>query len=119
MKTTPDAVLAIQRSSQYHSQDSLGQYSYGYSDGLSAKNEIRSADGQTVGSYSYLDAAGKIQNVQYRADPLHGFTASGSNIPAAILPEPAKDLPEISEAKARYLEALKLAEENAKVCVHH
>lgn len=115
-KGTSDAVLAIQRSSQYHSQDSLGQYSYGYSDDLSAKNEIRSVDGQIVGSYSYLDAAGKIQNVQYRADPLHGFTASGSNIPAPILPEPAKDLPEISKVKAKHLEALKLAEENAKVC---
>lgn len=44
-KATSDAVLAIQRSSQYHFQDSLGQYSYGYSDGLSVKNEIRSADG--------------------------------------------------------------------------
>ncbi|XP_030762999.1 cuticle protein 6-like [Sitophilus oryzae] len=67
--TAPAFLTAIplaRHSSQYHSQDSIGQYSYGYANDLSAKNEIKSADGQTVGSYSYIDGNGQIQNVQYR-----------------------------------------------------
>ncbi|KAL1513406.1 hypothetical protein ABEB36_002826 [Hypothenemus hampei] len=64
----PAALIADSalHSNQYHSQDAVGQYSYGYSDPHSAKSEVRSADGQTVGSYSYVDPAGKLQTVHYR-----------------------------------------------------
>ncbi|XP_050301382.1 uncharacterized protein LOC126739652 [Anthonomus grandis grandis] len=111
------------QSSQYHSQDAAGQYSYGYANELSAKNEIKSADGQTIGSYSYMDAEGKIQNVQYRSDAAHGFRVSATNLPVGPapieaapmpLPEPVKDTPEVIEARSRHLEALKIAEEQAK-----
>ena len=34
---------------QYHAQDELGQYSYGYSGGPSAKHETRTLDGVTRG----------------------------------------------------------------------
>lgn len=40
--------------SQYHSQDTLGQYSYGYNGASSAKVETKSLDGVTRGSYSYV-----------------------------------------------------------------
>ena len=53
--------------SQYHAQDELGQYSYGYNGGLSAKAETKSLDGVTRGSYSYVDADGKLQTVSYSA----------------------------------------------------
>jgi hypothetical protein len=36
---------------QFHSQDVLGQYSYGYDGGPSAKTETRTWDGVTRGSY--------------------------------------------------------------------
>jgi hypothetical protein len=36
---------------QYHSQSELGQYTYGYDGGPSAKSETRSIDGVTRGSY--------------------------------------------------------------------
>lgn len=65
---------------QYHAQDELGQYSYGYSDGLSAKQETRRADGITTGGYSYLDANGIVQNVNYVADAA-GFRVAASNLP--------------------------------------
>lgn len=45
--------------SQYHSQDALGQYTYGYNGGSSAKVETKSLDGITRGSYSYVDADGE------------------------------------------------------------
>lgn len=46
--------------SQYHSQDALGQYTYGYNGGSSAKIESKSLDGITRGSYSYVDAEGEF-----------------------------------------------------------
>lgn len=46
---------------QYHSQDTLGQYTYGYNGGSSAKVESKSIDGITRGSYSYVDAEGRLQ----------------------------------------------------------
>lgn len=45
--------------SQYHAQDELGQYQYGYSSPLSAKNEIKTFDNIVRGSYTYIDANGK------------------------------------------------------------
>merc|ERR1712060_117034 len=40
--------------SQYHAQDDFGQYNYGYSDPNSVKQEVKTADGVTRGSYSYV-----------------------------------------------------------------
>lgn len=66
--------------SQYHSQDEHGQYTYGYTDGSSAKTETRYADGETKGSYSYVDDHGAVQAVHYSAGA-EGFKAAGTNIP--------------------------------------
>lgn len=68
-------------STQYHTQDSLGQYSYGYADPNSQKHETRSANGVTQGAYSYVDGHGLTQSVKYSADDVHGFNAVGTNIP--------------------------------------
>uniref|UniRef100_A0A336KSZ3 CSON014675 protein n=1 Tax=Culicoides sonorensis TaxID=179676 RepID=A0A336KSZ3_CULSO len=94
--------------SQYHSQDSLGQYTYGYAGGPSAKNEVRSLDGVTRGSYSYVDPEGKLQTVAYTADALTGFRVAASNLPEApkdlnVAPEPVKDTPEVVKARAEHL----------------
>ena len=69
-------------SSQYHAQDEFGQYNYGYSNPLSAKQESKTADGIVHGSYSYIDANNRIQTVQYISDAL-GFRAAGTNFPGA------------------------------------
>ena len=45
---------------QFHAQDELGQYEYGYANEHSAKTEFKSAGGVVHGSYSYIDANGKI-----------------------------------------------------------
>lgn len=73
------APLAVAKT-QYHAQDELGQYSYGYADGLSSKQESRTADGITTGSYSYLDANGIVQNAKYVADAA-GFRVAATNLP--------------------------------------
>ncbi|XP_036344478.1 histidine-rich protein PFHRP-II-like, partial [Rhagoletis pomonella] len=62
-------------------------YSYGYADPNSQKQETRSHDGVTRGSYSYVDGSGHIQSLSYVADPHHGFNAIGTNLPKSPLPQ--------------------------------
>lgn len=69
---------------QYHTQDELGQYAYGYSDPLSSKQEVRSLDGVTRGSYSYRDADGILQTVDYTADDT-GFHVTATNLPKPVV----------------------------------
>lgn len=68
---------------QYHTQDELGQYAYGYTDPLSTKQEVRSLDGVTRGSYSYRDPEGILQTVDYTADDT-GFHVSATNLPKPL-----------------------------------
>lgn len=97
--------------SQHHSQDSLGQYAYGYNGGSSAKEELRTIDGVTRGSYSYVDANGILQTVEYTADAINGFRAAATNLPRAPLaeiavgPEPVRDTPEVALAKVEHARA--------------
>lgn len=96
--------------SQYHSQDTLGQYAYGYNGGSSAKVETKSLDGITRGSYSYVDAQGLLQTVEYVADSVNGFRAAATNLPKAPIddafaPEPVRDTPEVAQAKAEHFQA--------------
>ncbi|KAK9753043.1 Insect cuticle protein [Popillia japonica] len=105
---------------QYHAQDSTGQYTYGYSNPLSSKAEVRSLDGAIKGAYNYLDGEGKVQSVSYSADAKTGFhLTSATNLPQApavpelpklILPVPVEDTKEVVEARAKHLDAFKEAE---------
>jgi len=76
--------------SQFHAQDELGQYNYGYTNQDSSKSEFKSADGVVQGAYSYIDANGVLQSVQYVSDAL-GFRVAASNLPVA---------PAVAEVKA-------------------
>merc|ERR1712107_930044 len=66
--------------SQYHAQDDFGQYNYGYSDPNSVKQEVKTADGVTRGSYIYVDANGIVQTVNYISDAM-GFRVAATNLP--------------------------------------
>lgn len=61
-------------------QYSYGPYSYGYVEPYAAKSETRSADGVVQGGYSYIDAFGVVQTVNYIADKA-GFRVAATNIP--------------------------------------
>merc|ERR1712073_90177 len=78
----PDVPVAVAspEPSQYHAQDDFGQYSFGYSDGSSVKQEVKTADGVIRGAYSYVDSDGIVQNVNYIADAL-GFRVGATNLP--------------------------------------
>ncbi|XP_044727340.1 uncharacterized protein LOC123290988 [Chrysoperla carnea] len=96
---------------QYHAQDELGQYSYGYNSPTSAKNEIRTADGITRGAYAYLDPNGLVQNVQYIADSSNGFRAAASNLPQPPVadlkpPMPVQDTAEVEQARLEHLKRI-------------
>ena len=76
----PAPVAPAVESTQYHKQDELGNYEYGYNNINSAKRERGNAYAGVEGSYSYLDSYGQQQSVSYVADAL-GFRAVGTNVP--------------------------------------
>ena len=98
---------------QYHSQDELGQASFGYAHPGQAAVNYRDAAGNQVGSYAYINPEGKEVRVSYTADH-RGFRVISNDLPvgpsapeveASALPEPVQDTPEVAEAKAAHLAA--------------
>lgn len=81
VSAVPYSIVIPSTSHQYHVQDDLGQYSYGYSGGPSAKVETKTLDGLTRGKYSYVDGNGIIQTASYVADDVNGFRVAATNIP--------------------------------------
>merc|ERR1712241_260982 len=68
--------------SQFHAQDDIGGYNYGYATADSSKQEIRTPDGIVQGTYSYVDANGVLQTVNYVSDA-EGFKVAATNLPQA------------------------------------
>ena len=65
-------------------------YDYNYASDTSAKQEVRSPDGTVRGAYSYIDANGQTQRVQYVSDSSGFHVVSGTNLPQAPAPAPAQ-----------------------------
>merc|ERR1711936_55959 len=84
-------VVEAAPSSQYHAQDDVGQYNYGFSSQDQTKSEIKTADGVTRGAYSYVDANGIVQSVQYISDAL-GFRVAATNLPVHHVDAPAPEV---------------------------
>merc|ERR1712181_65050 len=59
------APIAPYVGSQFHAQDEFGNLNYGYSNLNSAKAEAGNTYGGVHGGYSYVDANGVLQQVQY------------------------------------------------------
>lgn len=105
-------------SSQYHVQDHLGQYNYGYNNELSSKVEAKTSDGITRGAYRYLDGNGQVQDVEYQADD-NGFQILRATnlpaptqplpVPAVEIPQPVEDTPEVTAARNAHLAAVEEA----------
>jgi len=121
--------------SQFHAQDEFGNLNYGYANLNSAKQEVGNTYGGVNGGYSYVDAAGVLQQVSYVADGA-GFRVADSRLPVAPVydgvaptfnpeplvaptfnPEPlvAPELtPEVAEATAAHLAAVAAAGDRRK-----
>merc|ERR1712128_271806 len=107
-------------SSQFQAQDELGNLNYGYSNLNSAEQEAGNTYGGVTGGYSYVDANGQLQRVEYIADGA-GFRVADSRLPTfnpeplvapTFNPEPLVapvDTPEVAEAKAAHAAALEAA----------
>merc|ERR1712010_325871 len=81
----------------------------GYSNLNSAKAEAGNTYGGVNGGYSYVDANGVLQQVQYVADAA-GFRVADSRLPVApvydgVAPVAPVDTAEVAEAKAAFAEA--------------
>merc|ERR1719412_2296503 len=103
------APIAPYVGSQYHAQDEFGNLNYGYSNLNSAKAEAGNTYGGVNGGYSYVDANGVLQQVQYVADAA-GFRVADSRLPVApvydgVAPVAPVDTAEVAEAKAAFAEA--------------
>jgi Insect cuticle protein len=96
-----------------------------YAGGPSVKSEVKTLDGVTRGSYSYIDAESKLQTVNYVADSL-GFRVAATNLPTAPVdtnaapvdsnkaPKQVEDTAEVKQARAEHLAAVAQAKnENA------
>merc|ERR1711872_230015 len=68
--------------SQFHAQDEFGNLNYGYSNLHPAKHEVGNTYGGVSGAYSYVDADGVLQHVNYVADAA-GFRVADSRLPVA------------------------------------
>merc|ERR1711988_1616428 len=79
------APIAAPANSQFHAQSELGEYNYGYVNGESSKQEFKTADGIVQGTYSYVDANGILQTVNYISDA-EGFKVAATNLPKAPVP---------------------------------
>lgn len=97
--TAQGSALITPTQQQYLTQDALGQYAYGYAEPHSSKQEIRSLDGTTRGTYSYRDATGKLQTVDYTADA-EGFHVAATNLPHAVKPQNFHQQPSAVEARS-------------------
>lgn len=75
---------------------------------------MKTLDGITRGSYSYIDSNAKLQTVEYVADAL-GFRVAATNLPTApvdnnkapvdngVAPSPVEDTVEVKQARAEHL----------------
>merc|ERR1712168_641588 len=113
----PGVFAAPSLSSQFQSQDEFRNVAHGYANINSAKHEQGNALLGVPGSYSYVDANGKLQTTNYIADRL-GFRVEATNLPVAPeapevelpvapvytgkAPSPVEDTPEVKAAKAEF-----------------
>ena len=114
---------ALPSTSQFHKQDEFGNLAFGYANINSARQESGNTYIGRHGGYSYVDAYGILQSVNYVAVGL-GFRVVASNLPVApvaehvelvapvfnlVGPEPVQDTPEVAAAKAEHLAKLAAA----------
>ncbi|KAF2900942.1 hypothetical protein ILUMI_05245 [Ignelater luminosus] len=97
----PEQVVQdIYLANQYHGQDGLGAYVYGYSVPDIAKTEKKERSGDLKGAYNYIAEDGQEIKVEYWDDGT-GFHQI-DNIPK-IQPKQVEDSPEVKAAKEEHL----------------
>lgn len=70
----------LERKSQYHSQNLLGEATYGHREPFQSHDAVQDAFGNKVGSFQYISADGRILQTDYVAD------ANGYHVKSNALP---------------------------------
>merc|ERR1712212_117444 len=76
------AAVPTEYKSQFHSQDELGQFSFGHISADQAHHQVRDFTGAVQGSYTYINAEGEQVVAHYIADA-NGFRVSSNDLPVA------------------------------------
>ncbi|XP_055381368.1 uncharacterized protein LOC129611964 [Condylostylus longicornis] len=95
---------------QYHGQDGLGAYKYGYSDWNQGKAEEKERAGTVRGTYKYVNPYGRDFVATYWAD--HSGFHQEDNRPK-VVPKPVTDSPAVRRAKEEHFRVWKEAAEAA------
>lgn len=90
----PAQVLAVENKfigegkSQYHSQNELGEATYGHREPNQAHDAVQDAHGNKAGSFSYVAPDGRLLTTEYIADAAGYRVASNAlpNAPNAAIP---------------------------------
>ncbi|KRT84157.1 Insect cuticle protein, partial [Oryctes borbonicus] len=98
-KTPTNVLEDVYLANQYHGQDGLGSYLYGYSVPDIAKTEKKKAQGDLRGAYQYINGGGQEIKVQYWDDGT-GFHQV-DNLPE-VLPKQVPDSPDVQAAKEEF-----------------
>lgn len=74
--------------SQYHSQNSLGEATYGHREPFQSHDAVQDAEGNKAGSFSYVAPDGRVLTTEYVADRA-GYRVASNALPQAAGPLPA------------------------------
>ncbi|XP_047515568.1 uncharacterized protein LOC125056490 isoform X1 [Pieris napi] len=108
-----DYVEEVYDASQFHGQDGLGAYAYGYETPESSKVENKVRSGDVSGSYTYRAGnTNELIKVRYWADS-QGFHQE-DNIPKVVL-QPVQEAEDVRQARLAHEKAWEEAAAAAKV----
>ncbi|KAK2716084.1 uncharacterized protein LOC136043943 [Artemia franciscana] len=102
---------------KYHSQDELGQASYGYAYAGHSHAATRDVHGNVIGSYAYINPEGKEVRVRYTAGH-GGFQVISNALPEGNnhdgFPAIVEDTAEVIAARNAHLKAFKEAKDRIR-----
>ncbi|KAF4522500.1 hypothetical protein B566_EDAN002585 [Ephemera danica] len=80
---TPQAVSSYNAAASAKEEKGHSAYSYNYQTDTSSKTESSDAQGNVVGSFTFVGGDGQSRTLNYAAGPESGFQASGAHLPVA------------------------------------
>lgn len=78
LRVTGEAILP--KKTQYHTQNELGEATYGHSEPYQSHSAVQDADGNKSGSFSYVAPDGRVLTTAYTADG-NGYRVSSNALP--------------------------------------